>query len=115
MPTGKGKGKSQAKRWPCESSREIVYFNHDDGKLGDEQQRKLCDLVSQLAACPELSACVAGRAKGDENPGYAARRGEVVKQFLDAQGVGSDRFQVAPACAAPAAEGGWADIYLEEK
>jgi outer membrane protein OmpA-like peptidoglycan-associated protein len=111
VPMGKGKGKSR--RWPCESSREIVYFNFDEGTLGDEQQRKLCDLVSQLKACPELSACVAGRAKGDENPGYIARRGEVVKQFLDAQG--ADRFQVVPQCTAPAAEGSWADIYLEEK
>lgn len=114
-PAPAGKGKAKMKRWPCESSREIVYFNFDDGVLGDEQQHKLCDLVSQLAYCKDLTACVAGRQKGDEKEGFDVLRGKVVGQFLESQGVGADRFKVTPDCTAPAAEGSWADIYLEKK
>jgi hypothetical protein len=102
--------------WPCESSREVVYFNGPNGTLGDEQQMKLCDLVNQIRYCRSLTACVAGRtASGETTPGLADYRADAVAGFLRAQGIAADRYAVAPECAAPAGAGNWADVYVEKK
>lgn len=110
QPTGKAKGQ----RWPCESSREVVYFETGKAQLSGEQQTKLCDLVSQLRYCTQMSACIAGRTAEGENPGQGQQRANVVDSFLKFQGV-SGRYQIAPACPAPTAAGTWVDIYLEPK
>ena len=101
-------------QWPCERSREIVYFDFDECELVDElQQRKLLDLVSWLNACPQLSACIAGRAKDDESPTCAVRRGDIIARFLSQEGVDASR--VSTSCDTPWGAGTLADIYLDEK
>lgn len=109
-PSVKGK---KAQRWPCEGSREIVYFETDEAAMTDEQQTKLCDLVSQLNYCKKLTACIAGRAAEGENPEIAPLRAKVVVNFLEAQEIAVERYQVAPDCTAAEAVGSWVDIYLE--
>jgi hypothetical protein len=112
-PRPKGKGKAQ--RWPCGGSREIVYFEKDSSCLGEAQQAKLCDLVSQLTFCSQLSACIAGREAAGENYHLGEQRSQSVRGFLTAQGVTSSRYQSAPSCSAPEEAGSWVDLYLEQK
>lgn len=107
-------GKKKSRRWPCDGSREIVYFQGGDAVLGDEQQAKLCDLVGQLQYCGKLSACVAGRSAASEDDHLASYRGQAVKDYLESQGVDTSRLGMSPMCKAPTEVGSWVDVYLEK-
>jgi len=105
--------KAKAQRWPCEASREVVYFDRQKAEVSGEQETKLCDLVKQIRYCSDLNVCIAGRLAQGEHDDQGEERAKTVENFLEAQGVASDRYQTAPSCEAPAGEGSWVDIYLE--
>lgn len=105
--------KKDRQRWPCSGSREIVNFEGDSAVLGEEQQMKLCDLVAQLDHCKQVTACIAGRHAASEHEVLGEYRTNAVAEYLEAQGVSKDRFEVAPKCQAPSESGTWTDVYLE--
>lgn len=108
-------GKKKTRRWACDGSREIVYFEGGDALLGREQQAKLCDLVGQLQYCGDLTACVAGRSASSEDDHLGGYRGHAVRDYLVSEGVDASRLEMSPACKAPAEAGSWVDVYLEEQ
>lgn len=107
--------KSKRRRWACNASREIVYFENGEAGLAEVQQSKLCDLVQHLDACPALSVCIAGRTAADEEMAIGTSRGDGIAYFLEYQGLSADRYDVAPNCSAPSEpdKGSRADIYLK--
>ncbi|MEM6796707.1 MAG: transporter, partial [Acidobacteriota bacterium] len=86
----------------------------------NERKTPLCDVVNFLRACPQVTACVAGRETASENHCTAEERAAKVAGFLIGQakypffaGVTADRIKLSPACEAEDGTGRSVEIFLE--
>ena len=105
--------KKDRRKWTCDSARELVYFDGESAIVGGEQQAKLCDLVSHLNHCAEVSACISGSTAASEHEVFAGYRADAVKGFLEFNDIAGDRLSTSDRCEGASDENGsWAEVYL---